>query len=86
MDERTLARAVAIGLTAAAAVGLVLGWRRADRRGRATEAFELWSCDCGQDYRVAGEGRHRVYWLVGAPQSDPILGTTCVRCERPLPA
>lgn len=85
MDERILARAAAVGLTAAAAVGLVLGWRRADRRGRATEPFEVWTCDCGQPYRVAGKGRHRVYWREGAPQADPVLGTACVNCERPLP-
>lgn len=87
MDQRTIARAVAVGLAVAAAAGLVLG-RRAKGRGDRTAGppGEPWACECGQAYRVAGEGRHRVYWLSDAPEGDPVMGTTCVSCERPLPA
>src|SRR4051794_29697925 len=46
---------------------------------------EWWTCQCGQRYRVAGEGRHRVYWAKDAPESDPVLEARCVSCERPLP-
>jgi hypothetical protein len=45
-----------------------------------------WRCACGQEYRVAGAGRHRVFWLAGAPDSDPVLGTSCPRCGRELPS
>ena len=45
-----------------------------------------WTCECGQAYRVSGEGRHRVYWLEGASRSDPVIGTTCPECDRELPA
>ncbi len=46
---------------------------------------ETWSCECGQEYRVQGEDRHRVYWLADAAVSDPVLEGKCPNCERPLP-
>jgi hypothetical protein len=46
---------------------------------------EAWSCECGQAYRVTGEGRHRVFWAAEASEDDPVMGGRCVRCERPLP-
>ena len=52
----------------------------------AAEAVErTWSCECGQEYRVRGEDRHRVYWLPDAAIADPLLTMECVACERPLP-
>lgn len=76
-----------MGLALAAAAGIAIGWRRHGRAGHGPEpkAREPWSCACGQAYVVAGEGRHRVYWVQGAPEGDPVLGTTCVSCERELP-
>jgi hypothetical protein len=44
-----------------------------------------WTCQCGQAYRVSGEGRHRIYWLPDAPVSDPVTEGRCVSCERELP-
>lgn len=46
---------------------------------------ETWACECGQEYRVSGEGRHRVYWPAEAPVSDPTISGDCVKCDRPLP-
>ncbi|HEU4657386.1 MAG TPA: hypothetical protein VFR97_07665 [Capillimicrobium sp.] len=86
MDQRTTGRAIAVTLALAAAAGLDLGWRR---KGSATGRGggpQPWRCECGQRYRVSGEGRHRVYWVEDAPEGDPVLGTECVNCERPLPA
>jgi hypothetical protein len=45
-----------------------------------------WSCACGQEYRVSGTGRHRVFWLVDAAESDPVLANNCVGCGRELPS
>jgi hypothetical protein len=44
-----------------------------------------WTCECGQAYRVSGEGRHRIYWLPDAPVSDPITEGRCASCGRGLP-
>ena len=49
-------------------------------------AREPWSCACGRRFLVAGRDRHRIYWLEGAPESDPLLSDRCPSCERPLPA
>jgi hypothetical protein len=87
MDQRTVGRAIAVALTLAAAAGLAVGFKR--HKGgdaRRAQGPQPWSCECGQAYRVSGEGRHRVYWLVDAPEADPVMGSTCVNCERPLPA
>jgi hypothetical protein len=92
MDQRTVGRAIAAALTVAAAAGLVFGWRRAGGLGALRgsgddgSADEAWTCACGQVYRMTGEGRHRVFWVLGAPESEPVLGSDCVACERPLPA
>ena len=52
----------------------------------ATKAVhQEWTCQCGQQYRVSGEGRHRIYWLPDAPVSDPVTEGRCVSCERELP-
>lgn len=44
-----------------------------------------WTCQCGQAYRVSGEGRHRIHWLPDAPVSDPVTEGRCVNCDRELP-
>lgn len=44
-----------------------------------------WSCECGEAFKVSGQGRHRVFWPDGAEASDPVIGTTCPACDRPLP-
>ncbi len=46
---------------------------------------DTYTCACGQEYRVSGEDRHRVYWLKDAEVSDPVLGQDCPNCDRPLP-
>jgi putative intracellular protease/amidase len=88
-----------IALLAAGGAGLavagLLGGRRVARAARpaiervrgtsAAPAPETWACACGQEYRVSGRGRHRIYWPEGAAESDPLLAPECVNCERPLP-
>jgi hypothetical protein len=99
MRSRTLALAIAGGASAAVAGALVrLGRPRASsaltrlrvRRGPlarspARPQPETFSWECGQDFRVTGSGRHRVYWLPDAPENDPILAGRCPSCDRPLP-
>ena len=52
----------------------------------ATESVEeTYTCECGTEYRVTGEGRHRVYWKADASISDPVIDGRCVECEKPLP-
>lgn len=43
-----------------------------------------WTCECGQQFRVSGEDRHRVFWLADADDGDPVLGDQCPSCEKPL--
>lgn len=85
--------AVAAGLMAA--IAGVLGRRRGaasggdgSRRGGRfrREKHPTYECECGQAYRVTGVDRHRVYWPEGADTAEPVLGDTCVSCDRPLPA
>src|SRR5215217_5493005 len=59
--------------------------RRDAGGGEPRAATEQWTCQCGQEYRVAGLDRHRVYWPAEAPEDKPVLDGTCVSCERPLP-
>jgi hypothetical protein len=95
---RRLAAPVAAAI--AAAVGLAVAVRlRSARRDEAgapsssvapdDPAGEVvdreWKCDCGETYRVSGEGRHRVYWRGDATVSDPVMSGACVSCDRPLP-
>ena len=52
----------------------------------ATESVEqAFTCECGTEYRVSGEGRHRVYWKADSSISDPVIDGRCVQCEKPLP-
>ena len=84
--------AVAAGLMAA--IAGVLGRRRGAGGGEATsrggrfrrDKRPKYACECGQSYRVTGVDRHRVYWPEGAEKDEPVLGDTCVSCDRPLPA
>jgi hypothetical protein len=71
---------VALG-TAAAAAALVVQRRRAGTDRRATSE---WTCGCGQRFRVAGIGRHRVFWTESAAPDDPVVGDRCPSCDRPL--
>jgi hypothetical protein len=85
-------RRVAIGV---AVVGAVVGGVTAARRRRGgapaaertviAEAEERYACACGAVYRVSGAGRHRVFWVLDAPASDPVLEDHCPACERPWP-
>src|SRR3954452_9354091 len=50
-----------------------------------TDSETEYHCDCGQAFRVAGAGRHRVYWLPDAAPADPVVSAECPSCGRPLP-
>ena len=85
--------AVAAGLLAA--IAGVLGRRRMTSDGEGGSGLSgrfrrdkrpKYTCECGQVYRVTGVDRHRVYWPQGAERDEPVLGDTCVNCDRPLPA
>ena len=84
--------AVAVGAIAglATAACAVVRRRKAQVGARgsadASGAEREWQCACGQAFRVAGVERHRVFWVAGAPEDDPVLGDRCPSCERPLPA
>jgi hypothetical protein len=81
--------AIGAGLAAAAALGggaFTLLWRRRRLGRREAGAPQEWRCECGQVFRVAGAGRHRVYWLPGAPDSEPVMSDGCPRCGRALAA
>jgi hypothetical protein len=82
--------AVAAGLMAA--IAGVLGRRRraggdgTRRGGRFGSGKDpAYTCECGQAYRVTGVDRHRVYWAENAEKDEPVMGDTCVSCDRPLP-
>ena len=85
MRPRTFAFAIAAVGASAVALALArlkrpeLALRR--RRGAQPETYR---CACGQDFRFTGRGRHRVYWLEGAPEDDPVLSPQCPTCDRPL--
>jgi hypothetical protein len=85
MRSRTLAFAIAAGGGSAVAIALARLKRpdipRPRRRSRRPETYR---CDCGQGFRVTGTGRHRVFWLDGAAEDDPLLTAQCPECERSL--
>jgi hypothetical protein len=54
--------------------------------GAEQPAREPWRCECGQGFLVTGRDRHRIYWLEGAAEDEPLLGDRCPSCDRPLPA
>jgi hypothetical protein len=96
-QNETARRVGLLAVAAALAAGIagVLGRRRSEiadqgrrlgsrlRRGAEQPTY---TCECGQVYRVTGVDRHRVYWPQGADRDEPVLGDTCVECDRPLPA
>lgn len=88
MARRWILALAALAALVAAGVAVAKSRTRAEAgRGGdgAQPGTEEWTCECGQAYRVTGEGRHRVYWAAGAPEDDPVMGGQCVACERPLP-
>jgi hypothetical protein len=87
-------RPVAIAIAGAAASAVAVALIRLRRPGSTGTAGagrsdagrpETYRCECGQEFRVSGTGRHRVYWLAGAPDHDPVLSPACPSCDRPLP-
>src|SRR5215210_3803282 len=85
--------AVVAGLLAA--IAGVLGRRRMTSGGNGGTGLSgrfrrdkrpKYTCECGQVYRVIGVDRHRVYYPQGTERDEPVLGDTCVNCDRPLPA
>ena len=91
MFERSRTSKPRLAALASLAGGLAGGVATVVRRRRASAGVAeddgpaTWSCECGQEYRVSGEGRHRVYWLKDADPSDPVIGGRCPNCDRPLP-
>jgi hypothetical protein len=93
-----LAGAALVALGAALAVRRRAGLHSLAARGRTAlggrfaeepssgDARRDWRCACGQAYVVTGTDRHRIYWLAGADEQDPVLGGECPECGRPLPA
>jgi hypothetical protein len=88
-----LASLLAAGVVVGRRTDLPAAWRRlAGRRAGVTArrapqpAREPWTCACGQGFLVAGRDRHRIYWLEGAAESEPLLADRCPSCDRPLPA
>lgn len=88
-------RRIAFGGLAAGIAGVVgaAGLKaRSHRRGRSGggpsgEAAETeWRCQCGQEFRVSGIDRHRVYWLPDASAAEPVMEGRCPNCERPFPS
>lgn len=61
------------------------GRTRFRRSGEGRGGGATWRCDCGQEFRVAGTERHRVYWLVGAPEAEPVMSDRCPSCDAVLP-
>ncbi len=55
------------------------------RERRRLRSMPQWQCACGQRYRVSGAERHRVYWLIDADESDPVMTGRCPNCDRGLP-
>jgi hypothetical protein len=84
MRSRTFALTVAAGTASAVAFALVR-LRGPAAAGRRTAPPDAYRCACGQDFRVTGTGRHRVYWLRDAAENEPVLSLGCPACDRPLP-
>jgi hypothetical protein len=85
MRSRTFALTLAAG--AASGVGFALLRLKRPALGRRQPGArpDAYRCVCGQRFRVAGTGRHRVYWLADAAENDPVLSPRCPACDRPLP-
>ena len=86
MRPRPVALTLAAGAAAAIAVALVRLRRPGAGRTRPARVAEAYRCACGEELRVAGTGRHRVFWRAGAADDDPLLTARCPSCDRPLRA
>lgn len=80
---------ISAALATAALTGVALVLHRRRRSTSSTgsaggSVSQEWTCECGQAFRVHGEGRHRVYWLPDAEPGDPLLDDRCPNCERQL--
>jgi hypothetical protein len=84
MRPRTLALAIAAVGGSAVAIALARLKRPEIRLRRRAQQPDTYRCACGQGFRVTGSGRHRVYWLEGAAQDDPVLSQHCPACDRSL--
>jgi hypothetical protein len=73
-----VAAALAAVATIAGAAGMTA------RRRRTSARRPTMRCECGQDYRFSGEGRHRIVWPAGAGEADALLTGACIRCGREL--
>ena len=82
-QKNETARRAGLAAVAAALLAAIAGL--AGRFGRDQQQAS-YTCECGQAYRVTGVDRHRVYWPEGADSDEPVMGDTCVACDRPLPA
>jgi hypothetical protein len=83
--RRRRAQKLGLPLVLAAIGGAIAAVALRVRARRAGPARETYRCECGEKFRVAGRDRHRIYWLAEAPEDEPVLGTTCPSCDRPLP-
>ena len=72
------------GTAAALAASIAAAVRRRRAQADARPGNADFNCECGQAYRVVGEGRHRVFWLPDAAEDDPVLEDACPQCERRL--
>ena len=79
-----LAVPAALAVTALTGTYLLRRRSRPATTGAGGSERREWRCLCGQELRVAGDGRHRVFWLADAALDDPILGDLCPSCERDL--
>jgi|tagenome__1003787_1003787.scaffolds.fasta_scaffold20914560_2 hypothetical protein len=84
MRSRTLALTIATAAGSGVAIALARLKRPDAARRRSSPQPETYRCACGQGFRVAGSGRHRVFWLDEAPARDPLLGSECPNCGRSL--
>ena len=90
--KSTAAKAAPAAGAGAAGLAATAAWRFVRRRRGTADglgedapaAKRDWTCECGQQFRVAGEDRHRVFWLADAEDGDPVLGDQCPNCEKPL--
>ena len=85
MRPRAVALTLAAGAASAVAVAL-LRLKRPRAGAPGARSVETWRCDCGEELRVSGSGRHRVFWRAGAADDDPLLTARCPSCDRPLRA
>lgn len=75
-----------VGLGAAGVALWRVGALRRPSPTSGPAARESWTCGCGQRFVVAGRDRHRIYWVEGAAEKDPVLSDLCPSCKSRLPA